>query len=68
MILADYLSWHRLKDNDTSDLIPISFHSFHLYLHEHGLDTLHITIRAQTTVAGQATQKVLVLTRVLTHT
>ena len=57
VILADYLSWHRLTDNDTSDLFPISFHSFHLYLHYHGLDTLNINTRAQVK-AGQAVPKV----------
>ena len=58
MILADYLSQHRLNDNGTSDLIPISFHSFHLYLHYHGLDNLHITTWAQANAAGQAAPKV----------
>ena len=58
MILPDYLSQNRLTDNYTSDLIPSSFHSFHLFLHHHGLDTLHITTRSQAKAAGQATPKV----------
>ena len=58
MIPTDYRSQHRLRDNDTNDLIAISFHSFHLFLHYHGLDTLHITTRAQAKAAGQAIPKV----------
>ena len=36
----------------------ISFHSFYLYLHYHGLDTLHITTSAQAKAAVQAIPKV----------
>ena len=58
IILVAYLSQHRLTDNDTSDLIPVSFHSFHLFLHYHGSDILHITTRAQAKAADQAIPKV----------
>ena len=58
LILADYLSQQRLADDDTSDSISISFHSFHLSLHYHGLDTQYITTRAQANDVGQAGPKV----------
>ena len=58
MILADYLCQHRLRDNDANDLIQISFHSLHLLLNYHGLDSLHITTRAQAKAADQAIPKV----------
>ena len=58
MFLTCYLSGQRLTDNDTNDLIPISFHSFHLFLHYRGLDTVYITTRIQTKAAGQAIPKV----------
>ena len=58
MIMADYLSHHRTKDSDMSELIPISFcpvTTYHRYLEEnaHGIGT-----RASTKVASEVGPKV----------
>ena len=58
MILADYLSRHSVSDNCTTDLIPISFWCFSLFLHHKGFDTYHITMRSQTKAVREVVPKV----------
>ena len=58
MILADYLSRHCVSDDHTTDLIPISFCCFSLFLHHKGFDTYHITRRSQAKAAREVAPKV----------
>ena len=58
MILADYLSRHFFSDGHTTDLIPISFCCFSLYLHHKGFESYHIIRRSQATAAGEVAPKV----------
>ena len=57
MILADYLSRHRNKDMDPSDLIPISFccmDVFRGFLEtSHGLEVYNIGTRSSTKASGE---------------
>ena len=57
MILADYLSRHRNKDLDSSELIPISFHCLNLLRNlletEHGLEVYNIGTRSSTKASGE---------------
>ena len=58
MIMADYLSHHRTKDSDTSELIPISFcplTSYYKCLEE---NAYCIGTRASTKAAGEVAPKV----------
>ena len=57
MILADYLSRHHVSGDHTTDLIPISFCCFSLFLHLKGFDTYHITMRSQDKAAGEVASK-----------
>ena len=56
MILADYLSRHRNKDLDSSELIPISFCCMKVYRSlletEHGLEVYNISTRSSTKASG----------------
>ena len=54
MILADYLSRHRVQDNDPGELIPISFCCMSIYNKLIDLDTLHVVTRSSTKTSGQA--------------
>ena len=62
MILADYLSRHRNKDLDSSELIPISFccmNVFRSWLEtEHGLEVYNIGIRSSTKASGEKPHEV----------
>ena len=57
MILADYLSRHRNKDLDSSELIPISFCCLNVFRSllktEHGLEVYNIGTRAGTKPSGE---------------
>ena len=58
MILADYLSRHHVSDDHITDLIPISFCCFSLFLHHNGLDTYHSSMRPQAKAAREVGSKV----------
>ena len=57
MILADYLSRHRNKDLDSSELIPISFCCMNVFRSlletEHGLEVYNISTRSSTKASGE---------------
>ena len=57
MILADYLSKHRNKDIDPSELIPISFCCMDVFRGlletEHGLEVYNIGTRSSTKASGE---------------
>ena len=57
MTLADYLSRHRNKDLDSSELIPISFCCINVFKSlletEHGLEVYHISTRSSTKASGE---------------
>ena len=57
MILADYLSRHRNKDLDSSELIPISFCCMTVFRSlletEHGLAVYNISTRSSTKASGE---------------
>ena len=57
MILADYLSRHRNKDIDSSELIPISFCCMELFRGllqtEYGLEVYTISTRSSTKASGE---------------
>ena len=57
MILADYLSRHRNKDIDPSELIPISFCCMNVFRGlletEHGLEVYNIGTRSSTKASGE---------------
>ena len=57
MILADYLSTHRNKDIDPSELIPISFCCMNVFRGlletEHGLEVYNIGTRSSTKASGE---------------
>ena len=57
MILADYLSRHRNKDIDPSELIPISFCCMDVFRGlletEHGLEVYNIGTRSSTKASGE---------------
>ena len=57
MILADYLSRHRNKDLDSSELIPISFCCLKVFRSlletQHGLEIYNIGTRSSTTASGK---------------
>ena len=57
MILADYLSRHRNKDLDSSELIPISFCCMNVFRSlletEHGLEVYNISTRSNTKASGE---------------
>ena len=58
MVLADYLSRHRIPDKDPSELVPISFYPMAIYNYKMDHDTLHIATRASTKASGEAPPKV----------
>ena len=62
MILADYLSRHRNKDLDSSELIPISFCCMNVFRSlletEHGLEVYNIGTRSSTKASGEKPPKV----------
>ena len=62
MILADYLSRHRNKDLDSSELIPISFCCLNVFRclleTEHGLEVYNIGTRSSTKASGEKPPKV----------
>ena len=58
MVLADYLSRHRIPDNDPSELILISFCPMAIYNYMMDHDTLHVATRASTKASGEAPPKV----------
>ena len=57
MILADYLSRHRNKDLDSSELIPIGFCCMNVFRSlletEHGLEVYNISTRSSTKASGE---------------
>ena len=57
MILADYLSRHRNKDLDSSELMPISFCCLNVFRclleTEHGLEVYNIGTRSTTKASGE---------------
>ena len=57
MILADYLSRHRNKDLNSSELIPISFCCLNVFRSlletEHGLEVYNIGTRSSTKASGE---------------
>ena len=57
MILADYLSRHRNKDLDSSELIPISFCCMNVFRSlletEHGLEVYNISTISSTKASGE---------------
>ena len=57
MILADYLSRHRNKDLDSSELIPISFCCLSVFRRlletKHGLEVYNIGTRSSTKASGE---------------
>ena len=57
MILAHYLSRHRNKDLDSSELIPISFCCMNVFRSlletEHGLEVYNISTRSSTKASGE---------------
>ena len=58
MIMADYLSHHRTKDSDTSELIPISFCPLTSYYKSLEDNAYCIGTRASAKVAGEVAPKV----------
>ena len=62
MILVDYLSRHRNKDIDPSELIPISFCCMNVFRDlleiEHGLEVYNIGTRSSTKASGEIPPKV----------
>ena len=58
MVLADYLSRHRIPDKDPSELIPISFCPMAIYNYMMDHDTLHVATHASTKASGEAPPKV----------
>ena len=62
MILADYLSRHRNKDLNSSELIPISFCCLNVFRSlletEHGLGVYNISTRSSTKASGEIPPKV----------
>ena len=60
MILADYLSRHRNKDIDPSELIPISFCCMDVFRGlletEHGLEVYNIGTRSSTKASGETSE------------
>ena len=66
MILADYLSRHRNKDLDPSELIPISFCCLSVFRSmletEHGLEVYNIGTRSSIKASGENHLKYMVLT------
>ena len=57
IILADYLSRHRNKDLDSSELIPVSFCCMNVFRSlletEHGLEVYNIGTRSSTKASGE---------------
>ena len=58
MIMADYLSQHRTKDSDTSELIPISFCPLTSYYKNLEENAYCIGTRASATASGEVAPKV----------
>ena len=58
MVLADYLSRHRIQDKDPSELIPISFCPMAIYNYMMDHDTLYVATHASTKASGEAPPKV----------
>ena len=58
MIMADYLSRHRTKDSDTSELIPISFCPLTSYYKSLEENAYCIGTRASAKAAGEVAPKV----------
>ena len=58
MIMADYLSRHRTKDSDTSELIPISFCPLTSYYKSLEENAYCISTRASAKAAGEVAPKV----------
>ena len=62
MILADYLSRHRNKDLDSSELIPISFCCMNVFRSlletEHGHEVYNISTRSSSKTSGEIPPKV----------
>ena len=58
MIMADYLSRHRTKDSDTSELIPISFCPLTSYYKSIEENAYCISTRASAKAAGEVAPKV----------
>ena len=58
MVLADYLSRHRIPEKDPSELILISFCPMPIYNYMMDHDTLHVATRASTKASGEAPSKV----------
>ena len=58
MIMADYLSHHRIKDSDTSELIPISFCPMTAYYRCLEVNAYSIGTRASAKAAGEVAPKV----------
>ena len=62
MILADYLSRHRNKDLDSSELIPISFCCMNVFRSlletEHGLEVYNIGTRSSIKASGEKPHEV----------
>ena len=62
MILADYLSRHRNKDLDSSELIPISFCCMNVFRSlletENGLEVYNISTRSSTKISGETPPEV----------
>ena len=58
MIMADYLSCHRTKDSDTSELIPISFFPLTSYYRCLEENAYCISTRASAKAAGEVPPKV----------
>ena len=47
MVLADYLSRHRINDEDPNDLIPISFHAFNVWVDKKAPEPYWINTRSK---------------------
>ena len=58
MIMVDYLSCHRTKDSDTSELIPISFCPLTAYYKSLEENAYCISTRASAKAAAEVTPKV----------
>ena len=58
MVLADYLSRHRISDKDPSELILISFCPMAIYNYTMDHATLHVATRASNKASGEAPPKV----------
>ena len=56
--MAEYLSRHHISDDHTTDLIPISFCCFSVFLHHKSLGTHKITTRSQAKAAREVAPKV----------